>query len=117
MSLETFAVRPCGMEALDEPQHRTRVNPYAGYSALGECAFQHDARYPTEGGKVLGAGAAGHYAFLPQEISTGPRPGLGRVAVAGTEATTCVRRLQRSRITPYVAMKPSHAGGAKGVTG
>jgi hypothetical protein len=34
------------MEAGAEPQHRTQVNPYAGFSGLGQRARQRDARYP-----------------------------------------------------------------------
>ena len=78
MSPDTFAVRPCGMEAVDKPQHRTQVNSYAGRSVLGECAFQHDARYPAGDGTVMGAAAAGHCPFLPREISSGPWFGANR---------------------------------------
>ena len=49
-SPEALAARPCGMEARDKPQHRTQVNSCAGWSVQGECAYQHDARYPTAGG-------------------------------------------------------------------
>ncbi len=34
------------MEAGAEPQHWTQVNPNVGFSDLGQCAFQNDARYP-----------------------------------------------------------------------
>ena len=117
MSPETFAVRPCGMEALDETQHRTRVNPYAGGSDLGECARQHDARYPTVIGSVLGAVAAGDYPFLPQEISMGPRPresGVGGSANGGNDARA--KPVEKSD-HPVGARKPGNAGRAKGVTG
>ena len=30
-----FPARACGMEAGFEPQHRTQVNPYAGWPDLG----------------------------------------------------------------------------------
>ena len=76
------------MEARDEPQHRTQVNPCAGGFGLGECARQHDARYPTETETVLGAVAAGHSPSLPQEISRGPRLAYASTAVALAEATT-----------------------------
>jgi hypothetical protein len=89
------------MEARDEPQHRTQVNPCAGGFGLGECARQHDARYPTETESVVGAAAAGHFPFLPQEISTGPRPGLGRAGGSAGGGNNAARSLWRSRITPY----------------
>lgn len=116
-SPEALAVRPCGMEARDEPQHRTRVNPCAGGFGLGECARQHDARYPTATESVVGAAAAGPWPSLPQEISTGPRPGFGRVGGSAGGGNDAARRPWRSRITPYVALRPGNAGGAKGVTG
>jgi hypothetical protein len=34
------------MEAGAEPQHRTQVNPFAGFSDLGQRACQRNARYP-----------------------------------------------------------------------
>ena len=117
MSPETFAARTCGMEAVDKPQHRTRVNPCAGWPALGECAFQHDARYPIVGGAVLGAGAAGHHPSLPQEISPGPRlreSGVSGSAHGGNDV--CAKPVEKSD-HPVVARKPCNAGGAKGVTG
>jgi hypothetical protein len=117
MSPEAFAVRTCGMEAVDKPQHRTRVNPYAGWPALGECAFQHDARYPAVGGTVMGAGAAGHHPSLPQEISTGPRlreSGVSGSAYGGNDVRA--KPVEKSD-HPVVARKPGNAGGAKGVTG
>ena len=117
MSSDAIAARTCGMEAVDKPQHRTRVNPYAGRAALGECAFQHDARYPTESGMVMGAAAAGHCQSLPQEISRGPRlreSGVsGRVHGGNDVRATPVEKSDH----PVVARKPGNAGGAKGVTG
>jgi hypothetical protein len=100
-STEVFAVRSCGMEARDEPQHRTQVNPCAGGFGLGQCARQHDARYPTVTEFVVGAAAAGHSPFLPQEISTGPRPGQCRGSGSVYGGNDAARRLWRSRITPY----------------
>lgn len=89
------------MEAVDKPQHRTQVNPCAGRSVLGECAFQHDARYPTEDGTVLGAGAAGHCPFLPREISSGPCLGVSRDSGSAHGGNDVARSPWRSRITPY----------------
>ena len=45
-TIEVFPARACGMEAGAEPQHRMQVNPFAGFSDLGQRAFQRDARYP-----------------------------------------------------------------------
>ena len=100
-SSDTLAVRPCEMEALDKPQHRTQVNPCAGRSALGECALQHDARYPTGGGTVMGAAAAGHCPFLPREISSGPWFGARRASGSAYGGNDAARSPWRSRITPY----------------
>ncbi len=111
MTSDVFAARSCGMEALDVPQHRTQVNPSAGWSGLGKCARQHDARYPTVAGPVVGAAAAGHCSLLPREISTGPRGGSVH---EGNDV--CAMPVEKSD-HPVVAMKPGNAGGAKGVTG
>ncbi len=100
-SSDTFAARPCEMEALGKPQHRTQVNPCVGRSALGECALQHDARYPTEGGTVMGAAAAGHCPFLPREISSGPWFGARRASGSAYGGNDAARSPWRSRITPY----------------
>ena len=78
----------------------------------GECARQHDARYPIEAGTVLGAVTAGHCSPLPQEISMGP-PVSGSV-LGGNDA--CAMLMEKSD-HPIVVMKPGNAGGAKGVTG
>ena len=75
MPTSICAVRPCGMEARDAPRSRTSVNPWRGWSGLGERAAQREARYPTEAGTVEGAAIAGHHSSLPQEISLGPRVG------------------------------------------
>jgi hypothetical protein len=40
-----FPARACGMEAGSVSQHRTQVNPHR-LLGLGQCASQHDARYP-----------------------------------------------------------------------
>ena len=112
MTSDVFAVRPCGMEALDVPQHRTQVNPSAGWPEQGECAREHDARISTVAGTVFGAGAAGHCSSLPQEISMGPPRG-GRGLGGDDEHPMPVESADHL----VVAMKPGNAGGAKGVAG
>ena len=107
-----FAARPCGMEARDEPQYRTQVNPSAGWSGSGECASKHEAQYPTGTGAVVGAAIAGHRSSLPQEISTGPPRG-GRAA-GGNDV--CPKPVEKSD-HPILVLKPGNAGGAKGVAG
>lgn len=99
------------MEAVGEPQHRTQVNPCAGWRGLGECARKHDARYPTEPTAVLGAAVAGHYSTLPQEISTGPR--FGGSGSGGNDAAA--KPVEKSDHL-IVASKPGNSGGAKEVT-
>ena len=100
------------MEARGKPQYRTQVNPSAGWPELGECARQHDARFPTVAGTVFGAGAAGHCSSLPQEISAGPRQG-GR-AFEGND----VRPMSAEKSDHLIVVtKPGNAGGAKGVAG
>jgi hypothetical protein len=99
------------MEAGCEPQHRTQVNLCAGSPDLGECASQHDARYPTVAGGVMEAGAAGHCSALPQEISADPT--LVGKAQGGNDA--CLTSAEKSDHL-IVAWKPGNSGGAKGVT-
>ncbi|NQY92497.1 MAG: hypothetical protein HRT46_12695 [Deltaproteobacteria bacterium] len=89
------------------------MNPCAGWSGLGKCASEHDARYPTVAGAVLGAAITGHFSSLPQEISTGPLPPGGGRACGGNDART--KPVEKSD-HPVVAMKSGNAGGAKGVT-
>ena len=113
MTTGFFAARPCGMEARDEPQYRTQVNPTAGWSGPGECASQHEAQYPTGAGGVVGAAIAGHCSPLPQEISSGPRP-QGRGSVQGGNDAYAMPVEKSDH--PVVALKPGNAGGAKGVT-
>ena len=98
------------MEARGVPQHRTQVNPSAGRSGRGKCAWQHDARFPTVAGTVLGAEAAGHCSSLPQEISTGPSPS-GRVRGGNDARPKPVEKSDH----PIQVMKPGNAGGAEGV--
>ena len=112
MDSKPFSARLCGMEARGRPQHRTQVNPPAGWPELGECASEHDARYPTVAGTVMGAGAAGHCSPLPQEISMGPPRG-GRGLGGDDEHPMPVESADHL----VVAMKPGNAGGAKGVAG
>jgi hypothetical protein len=107
-----FAARPCGMEARDEPQYRTQVNPSAGWSGPGECASKHEARYPTVTGAVVGAAIAGYCSSLPQEISTSPPRG-GRAAGGNDVRSMPVEKSDH----PIVVTKPGNAGGAKGVAG
>ena len=112
MKSRIFAARPCGMEARGEPQHRTQVNPSAGWPGQGEYARKYDVQYPTVAGAVVGAGAAGHCSSLPQEISTGP-PWGGRGLEGNNELPMPVEKSDHL----VVAMKPGNAGGAKGVAG
>ena len=109
-----FAVRPCGMEARGEPRYRTQVNPYAGRPGLGECAWQHEARYPTVTKLVVGASIARHCSSLPREISTSPlHYGGGR----RYEGNDVLPKLVEKSDHPIVAMTPGNAGRAKGMTG
>jgi len=112
MNSQPSSARSCGMEARDEPQHRTSVNPRAGWLGLGERAGQREARYPTVAGRVGRAGAAGHCSSLPQEISTGP-PRSGRWPGGNDELPMPVEKADHL----VVAMKPGNAGGAKEVAG
>ena len=108
-----FAARPCGMEARGEPRYRTQVNPCAGRLGLGECAWQHEARYPTAAKLVVGAAIAGHCSTLPQEISTSPSRMIGGRRYEGNDVLP--KFVERSD-HPIVALKPGNAGRAKGVT-
>ncbi len=97
-----------------EPWYRTQVNPCAGRLGLGECAWQHEARYPTAARLVVGAAIAGHCSSLPQEISTGPSPISDGRRYEGNDV---LARPAEKSDHPIVAMKPGNAGRAKGVTG
>ena len=109
-----FAVRPCGMEARGEPWYRTQVNPYAGRLGLGECAWQHEAQYPTVTKLVVGASIARHCSSLPREISTSPLPYGGGRRYEGNDV---LPKLVEKSDHPIVAMAPGNAGRGKGVTG
>ena len=96
---ELFAVRPCGMEPRGKPRYRAQVNPCAGWSVLGKCAGEHDARYPTVAGTVVGAAIAGHFSSLPQEISTGPSPSGDGGTCGGNNARTTPAEKSDHRIS------------------
>ena len=49
-----FGARPCGVEARDEPQYPTQVNPCAGQPGLGKCVDHHEARFSTMTRLVVG---------------------------------------------------------------
>jgi hypothetical protein len=70
---DSGAVRPCGEEAVNELQHRTRVNVRA--SRYGRVSVSRNAKPKIQPGpyKVRGAAAAGHPVFLPREVCEGPR--------------------------------------------
>lgn len=85
--------------------------PLSRLPGLGECAHQHDARYPTVAVEVLEAGAAGHCLTLPQEISIDPTL-VGRAKGGNDECPMSVEKSDHF----IVASKPGNAGGAKGVT-
>jgi len=57
------------------PQHRTQVKPCAGSSVWVSVLPNATPDFQSEGGGVVGPGAAGHSATLPWEISMGPRRG------------------------------------------
>ncbi len=106
-----FAARPCGMEARGEPRYRTQVNPCAGRPGLGECAFQHEAQYPSVAKTVVGAAIAGHHSFLPQESSADPS--LSGSVHEGNDVRP--RPVEKSD-HPILALTSGNAGRAKGVT-
>jgi hypothetical protein len=93
-AIRSFAVRPCGMEAEGEPQHRTRVNPRkAGLTWVSVPGTATPDIQPWQDGIEDGGGGT---SFV---LTQG---GLCRsaTAVGWKEATTTARRLQRSRIFP-----------------
>jgi hypothetical protein len=103
--------RPCGMEAVDELPHRTKVKLRkawrSGASALASVMPNIQTCPPC-----IGDGDGRKLCILTQG-------GLYRSAVSGTRG-----RRQRRPPTPVeksdrfvVAMKPAKAGGAKGATG
>jgi hypothetical protein len=93
-AIRSFAVRPCGMEAEGEPQHRTRVNPRkAGLTWVSVPGTATPDIQPWQDGIEDGGGGT---SFV---LTQG---GLCRsaAAVGRKEATTTTRCLQRSRISP-----------------
>jgi hypothetical protein len=98
------------MEARDEPPYRMQMNPYAGWTGLGERTPQREAQYPTVAGPVVGAAMAGRKSSLPQEISMGPQSS-GRADEGDDVGTTPVEKSDHLIVVP----KPGNAGGAKGV--
>ena len=98
------------MEARDEPPYRMQMNPYAGWTELGERTPQREARYPTVVGPVVGAAMAGRTSSLPQEISRGPQL-RGRADEGDDVGPTPVEKSDHL----IVVLKPGKAGGAKGV--
>jgi hypothetical protein len=108
-SLKAVAVRRCGMEARNEPQHRTRVNSGAGRpvwvsvprNATPDIQSRQDGMRSGSGGKscVLTRGDL-------SESTTSGRP--------RSDAWTMLREKSDH---PIGALKPGNAGGAKGVTG
>ena len=111
MTIKTFPVRACGMEAGGVLQHRTQVNLRAGCGNLGKHAGQCDTLYPIVVPGVVEAGAAGHSSTLLQEISVDPV--FAGTAQGGNDA--CWKPTEKSDHL-IVVMKPGNAGGAKGVT-
>ena len=61
------------MEARSESQHRMKMNLQAGWSSWVSGRGTATSRYPIEGDPVVKAGAAKHFSFLPQEISSDPQ--------------------------------------------
>lgn len=111
MTIGTFPVRACGMEAGSVLQHRTKVNLRAGCGNLGKPAGQGDSPYPIVVPGVVEAGAVGHCSTLLQEISVDPA--WTGTAQGGNDA--CRKSTEKSDHL-IVAWKPGNPGGAKGVT-
>ena len=89
----SFAARPCGMEAEDAPQHRTRVNPRkAGLTWVSVPGTATPDIQSWQDG--IEGGSGGTSFVLTQGGLCRSAPAVGR-----KKATTTVRCLQRSRIS------------------
>ena len=92
--VDSFAVRPCGMEAEGEPQHRTRVNPRkAGLTWVSVPGTATPNIQPWQDGIEDGGGGT---SFV---LTQGGLCGSA-AAVRRKEETTTARCLRRSRISP-----------------
>jgi hypothetical protein len=91
--VRSFAARPCGMEAEDEPQHRTRVNPRkAGLTWVSVPGTATPDIQPWQDG-IEGGGGGTSFVLTQGGLRRSAR------AVGWKEATTTTRRLWRSRIS------------------
>ena len=106
---ETVPVRGCGMEARNEPQHRTRVN-----SGAGRPVWVSVPRNATPGIQSrqdgIGSGSGGK----SRGLTLGD---LHQSAESGRSRRDVGTMLVEKSDHPIRAMKPGNAGGAKGVTG
>jgi hypothetical protein len=93
VSVGLCAARPCGMEAEDAPQHRTRVNPRkAGLTWVSVPGTATPDIQPWQDG-IEGGGGGTSFVLTQGGLCRSAR------AVGRKKATTTVRCRQRSRIS------------------
>ena len=108
-SLKAVAVRRCGMEARNEPQHRTRVN-----SGAGRSVWVSVPRNVTPGIQSRRSGIGSRSGGKSCVLTRGD---LHESTRSGRPCRDARTKLGEKSDHPIRALKPGNAGGAKGVTG
>jgi len=112
----SYAVRPCGMEAVSELQHRTQVNLFAGSLAWVSAPSCTTPNIRSRPGGSRGGRGRTLLNLTPRDLYRSTvsfdKLSCGR-ARAGND--NCPKSLEKSDHF-IVVLKPSNAGGAKGVT-
>ena len=104
----SLPARECGMEAVGEPQHRTKVKPRkAGLTWVSvPCIATPDFQRWQDGSEDGGGGT--WFILTPGD--------LPESAMSGRDRGNATPMLGEKSDHPIRAMKPGNAGGAKGVT-
>lgn len=115
-SVDSFAVRPCEMEACSESQHRTQVNLQAGWSTWVSEPGRATPDIRSWSSSSEGGSGETFLNLTPRDLvrsTVSPRTrGCGR---AGEGNDNGLKSIEKSD-HPIVVTKPSNAGGAKGMT-
>ena len=111
----SYAVRPCGMEAVSELQHRTKVNLSAGLLAWVSTPLCTTPNIRSWPGSIRGGRGRTLLNLTPRDLdrSTVSLPQACGRARAGND--NCPKSIEKSDHS-ILAMNPGNAGGAKGVT-
>lgn len=102
-------VRGCGMEARNEPQHRTRVNPCAGRLVWVSVPLNATPGIQSRQDGIGGGGGGKSCVLTLGDL-------LGS-ALSGRHVRDGEPTSGEKSDRPIVAVKPGNSGGAKGATG